>query len=170
MRCVLLLIVLLAVIPAQEATGRTADFATRVGNLLDALAANPQPQLYYQPSLFTPPLWAMVKLRGAAPEIIARAEDHALPLFRFNVVTALIHRLRLGHYDDERQLITDFLARRLTDQDPWVRTEAVWGLGLYGDSSHLPAIRLLVDNAFERCAAEARTAIRLIGWRAAATH
>lgn len=164
----LLLVLLVAALPASEA-GRTADFPQRVGNLLDALATNPLPQLYYQPAMFTPPLWAMIKLRGAAAEIITRSEDHALPLFRFNVVTALIHRLKLGGYTDERPLIAGFLARCLVDQDPWLRTEAVWGLGMYGDSSHLPAIRPLLQDAFKRCAAEAQTAVRLIERRAADT-
>jgi hypothetical protein len=65
-------------------------------------------------------------------------------LYRFNVVVILNHRAALS--DSEKTAIAQCLDRALNDHAPWVRTEAVWGLGILAAARSIPSVILLLDD------------------------
>jgi hypothetical protein len=65
-------------------------------------------------------------------------------LYRFNLIVILNHRSTLS--DAERDAIVQCLQRAIKDTSPWVRTEAVFGLGFLGTSRSIPAIIPLLDD------------------------
>ena len=65
-------------------------------------------------------------------------------LFRFNVIIILNHIKPLT--DAQRDAISQCLCRAVKDTSPWVRTEAVWGLGLSPEPVSVPVIIPLLDD------------------------
>lgn len=65
-------------------------------------------------------------------------------LYRFNVLVILNHRATLS--DAEKAAVVQCLDHAVNDHAPWVRTEAVWGLGILGAAQSIPSVILLLDD------------------------
>jgi HEAT repeat protein len=65
-------------------------------------------------------------------------------LYRFNLIVILNHRSTLS--DLERAAIVQCLYHAIKDTSPWVRTEAVFGLGFLGTPRSIPIIIPLLDD------------------------
>lgn len=65
-------------------------------------------------------------------------------LYRFNVLVILNHRAALS--DSEKIVIVQCLDLALKDHASWVRTEAVWGLGILSAAQSIPNVIPLLDD------------------------
>ena len=85
----------------------------------------------------------MVRQGIVAP--LVRAFHHGGDdLYRFNVIVVLNHRAALS--DSEKLTIVQCLEQALADSFAWVRTEAVWGIGLLGSRRSVPRVVPLLDD------------------------
>ena len=89
----------------------------------------------------------MVRPPGVILDLIRAYDGGGDDLFRFNIIVILNHRSTLT--DPEKAVIVQCLGRALKDAFPWVRTEAVWGLGFLGSSDVIPQIIHLLDDPDE---------------------
>ena len=110
--------------------------------LIDTLRHERIDQLYYE----TMPdnVKEIIVQKDIIPDLIDAYDRGGDNLFRFNVVVILNHRSDLS--GTEKTAITQCLERALKDSFAWVRTEAVWGLGLLGAASTIPTVIPLLDD------------------------
>lgn len=100
--------------------------------LIASLSLVRNERLYYQPTDLPANLTRLIALPGATESIIITVPVAPDPLVRFNLVTALVRRLTTTAPASERSDTLTCLARATSDPHPWVRTEAIWGIGLWG--------------------------------------
>lgn len=99
-------------------------------------------QLYYP--RYPDNVKELVVRDGIVIDLIRAYEQGGDDLYRFNLIVILNHRTTLS--DAERTAIVQCLHRAIKDRSPWVRTEAVFGLGFVGTSRSIPAVIPLLDD------------------------
>lgn len=84
--------------------------------------------------------------------------------YRFNLIVILNHRAALD--DTDKAALVQCLETALDDEFSWVRTEAVWGIGLFGARRSIPRVISLLDDPDSKVVNEAvLTLAKLTGSR-----
>ena len=99
-------------------------------------------QLYYES--YPHNVKELMVRQKIVPELIGAYYQGGDDLYRFNLIVILNHRSALSDLD--RMAIVTCLERALKDSSAWVRTEAVWGLGISGSVQLVPSIVPLLDD------------------------
>lgn len=110
--------------------------------LLETLRRERTEELYY--TQFPQNVKELMVRPDIVPQLIGAFDRGGDDLYRFNVIVVLNHRSALG--DSEKASIAGCLERALQDSSGWVRTEAVWGLGLLGTAKSIPSMIPLLDD------------------------
>ncbi|MBW8370844.1 MAG: HEAT repeat domain-containing protein [Thiobacillus sp.] len=138
-----------------------------IAELIASLRTSRNENLYYDKSAFPPNLKEIERRKGHVAELAAayHAEKND-PVFRFNIVMILSHKLEDGTLlPGERDAIGKCLLDSLRDPSAWVRTEAVWGLRFTDDSKYLDAVKALEKDPDPYVQSEASTTASQIQFR-----
>ncbi len=126
----------------------TAEAESGARRLIETLHESRVEELYYRDARFPRNVRELIGQSGNTAELISAFDrDISDPMFRFNIVMILNRKSAAD--PAERGAIAEALARALKDEHPWVRTEAVWGLGRIGKPDRLPSIIALLDDPDE---------------------
>ncbi len=106
--------------------------------------------LYYDGARFPENVKELILAPGNIASLIgAYRKDKRDPLYRFNLIMILNKKIDYGIDEGYTKAIETTLLKAIHDPDPWVRTEAVWGLGNIGHTGDLPALIPLLDDPDE---------------------
>ena len=119
----------------QPATQATSD-------LIQTLRHERIEQLYYDD--LPPNMKELIVRNNIVPELAKAYAQGGDDFYRFSLIVILDHRGALSN--SERMIIVKCFESAVKDGSAWVRTEAVWGLGLLGDLKSVPAIIPLLDD------------------------
>jgi hypothetical protein len=130
-----------------------------IAELIASLHTSRNENLYYDKSAFPPNLKEIERRKGHVAELVAayHAEKND-PVFRFNIVMILSHKLKDGTLlPGDKDAIGKCLLDSLRDPSAWVRTEGVWGLRFTDDSKYLDAVKALEKDPDPYVQSEAST-------------
>jgi hypothetical protein len=121
--------------------------AADVHGLIAGLESQRNERLYYQRGELPANVQDLIKLPDATMQIIlAYRLASPDPLVRFNLITILVHRLTAKTPGTGKLPVIACLVQALGDSHPWVRTEATWGLGLFGSPPDIALIAPLLSD------------------------
>lgn len=122
--------------------GPTLLTSAATADLIESLRRERIEQLYYED--YPPNVEELMARDGIVPDLVRAYDRGGDDLYRFNLIVILNHLAVLG--DPNVEAISPCLERAVKDSFPWVRTEAVWGLGLFGTPSSIPLLIPLLDD------------------------
>ncbi|MFO1519206.1 MAG: HEAT repeat domain-containing protein [bacterium] len=103
--------------------------------------------LYYEEAHFPENVKELILLPGNIDALIgAYQKDKKDNLYRFNIIMILNKKIEYRIDEGRSKAIEKELLKAIHDPDPWVRTEAVWGLGNIGNTGDLSALIPLLDD------------------------
>lgn len=110
--------------------------------LAERAATASLPLLYYPEDTFTPNHNALIRVRDPLIQgvLAARFAAERDERRKWNLLMLLINRIEKGHTGDDEGPVLAACLRGLTAKDEWLKTESVWGVGLFGNASHIPAV------------------------------
>jgi len=120
------------------------------------------PHLYYPTSTFTPHHWALMKMRDPLVQdvLVALYGSDANERSRWNYLVIMINRERKHGQPDPVQAILGCCIAGVQAKDEWLKTESIWGVGFYGDESHIELIMDARNDLSDVVAEEADRTIR----------
>lgn len=155
---------------AEKAAKDEADWRNRwlsagTHELIDSLRFSRVTSLYYSRDSFPFNLKEIERRAGIIPALVdAYQADKDDPLFRFNVILVLTHKMKYNSLSHaEQPLVGKCLQSALADSDPWVRTEAAWGLRYTNDTKYCPALKPLLEDANQWVRSEASQSLSGLG-------
>jgi len=164
-RVIALLILLCTICISQERNEEWYRESYR--KLARAAAASSLPELYYPTSTFTPPHWALMKIRDPV------LQDVLVELFngdrnernKWNYLLIMINRQRHHNQPDSVDKVLSCCLGGVMAKDEWLKTESVWGVGFYGNESHIQIIEDARNDMSEFVADEANRTISKLRMR-----
>lgn len=120
----------------------TPSASLSTNELIETLRHERIEQLYYEH--YPPNVKEMIARNNIVLDIVSAYDHGGDDLYRFNLILILNHRSALS--ESERVAIIQCLERAVKDPSSWVRTEAVWGLGLLLAVKSIPSIITLLDD------------------------
>ena len=110
--------------------------------LIESLRHERIEQLYYEN--YTRNVKELMVRPNIVSDLISAYDRGGDDLFRFNVIIILNHRSAIS--ESKKEDIVECLGRAVNDSSPWTRTEAVWGLGVFGVAQMIPKVIPLLDD------------------------
>jgi hypothetical protein len=127
-----------------------------IETLIGTLHQSRNETLYYDESTYPKNVNQIIDDKNIInPLVSAYHADTNDDLFRFNIIMILNKKLRSHVSDKEKDLIGNCLLESLKDSSPWVKTEAVWGLGFIAEKKFVPMIMPLLDDKDDNVVNEA---------------
>lgn len=155
---------------AEKAAKEEADWRNRWLNadtqeLIDSLHFSRNTSLYYSRDSFPFNLKEIERRNGIVPALVqAYHADRDDPVFRFNVILVLAHKIETNGLSQADLLLAGkCLEFALGDSHPWVRTEAAWGLRYTNDAQYCPALKPLLEDADQWISSEASQSFSSLG-------
>jgi len=155
---------------AEKAAKDEADWRNRwlsagTHELIDSLRFSRNTSLYYSRDSFPFNLKEIERREGIIPALVeAYQADRDDPLFRFNVILVLTHKMKYNSLSHaEQPLVGKCLESALADSHPWVRTEAAWGLRYTNDTQYCPALKPLLEDSDQWVHSEASRSFSRLG-------
>jgi hypothetical protein len=115
--------------------------------LINSLHTQRVVTLYYDVSKYPENVNELIAKSGNVEALISsyRSDDSDY-LFRFNIIMILNEKTELASFSKKKAEIAKGLSFALSDPSPWVRTEAVWGIGRLGYDTYVPDIIPFIDD------------------------